>query len=138
MKSEAYTGFNVHKARWQALHTLLEAWRQLDADLIYDVLAENFQYSSHWGVEAINSRDAYCTYLAEHFETLRKANAKPEITIVRFRHRLEFYAYALLMRQEGEDALLCFMCDGEKVSRLHIIGAALFKFKELPAKKQGS
>jgi hypothetical protein len=55
-----------------------EAWRKLDAEIIFPFLADDFTYGSMWVFQELDL-EGYKTYLRGKFDAIRKTDSAPDV-----------------------------------------------------------
>jgi len=57
-----------------------EAWKTLDAELLFPLLSDDFTYGSMWVFEELGL-DQFKDYLRGKFDTIRRTGAAPEVKV---------------------------------------------------------
>jgi hypothetical protein len=125
----------LNMSRWEAFLSVKKGWDTLDADEFLPILDKNFEYGSYWVHEPNLKLDDYKNYIVGKFDTIKKTDSRPEITVVVLKEGISpaNYTHALFLHQKTESsinqALLVFDFNGDKISSLYMTDPDIYSFE---------
>lgn len=102
--------------RIKLLDLFVDAWRNLDAEIIVPYLVPDFEYTSFWVYSSLNHQ-GYIDYIRGKFETIRNANSQ----IVVEKGHNEIGKPAVVLTQGKEKVYLTIEVEDGKIKRADLM-----------------